>query len=396
MSKMIQNYDVKTIERANVVSPVRVICENPESMFNYFAWPTVTRLPDGRLATYASGMRTRHVCPFGKVTVCYSEDDGATWTKPEILINTPLDDRDAGVAVSGNRVIVTTFNNTIAFQLGITESEPMSPEIKAAAVEYLNSVDAPAAEEKYLGSLYVVSEDGGKTFGALKKVPVTAPHGPSVMLDGKFLYVGRRMNAIRDAGDAVDSNSDEIQCYLENGKGEFERLSTIANIEAESAEKWITPCEPHSIVLPSGKIIVHIRGQRFIAENSFKGWEDFTLYQSVSTDGGKSFSKPEALLPVLGGAPAHLYLHSSGALISVYAYREYVEHTKPSAVCALISRDEGESWTPYYICAGEHSWDMGYPATVEKKDGTLLTVFYDHKGDGPAVIKAVDWELPEA
>ena len=148
MSKLIKDYDVKTIERANILSPVRVICENEGSMFNYFAWPTVTRLPDGRLAFYASGMRTRHVCPFGKVTVTYSEDDGKTWSKPEILVNTPLDDRDAGVAVSGNRVCLTTFNNTVEFQRGVLESETFAPDVEKAAREYLDSVDAKAAEEK--------------------------------------------------------------------------------------------------------------------------------------------------------------------------------------------------------------------------------------------------------
>lgn len=390
---MIENYDVKALPKVKLLSDVQVICENPESMFNYFAWPTVTRLPDGRLAMYASGMRTRHVCPFGKVTVCYSSDEGASWSKPEILINTPLDDRDAGVAVSGNRVCVTTFNNTIKFQLGIAESEPMSPEIKAAALEYLHSVDAPKAEERYLGSLYCISEDGGKTFGELKKVPVTAPHGPCVTLDGKFLYVGRCMNTVTGMGDKKVSSVDTIQCYLENEKGEFAFLSSIVDIEPESEDKPLLSCEPHAIVLPSGKIIVHIRAQRYVPDKSFEGWEEFTLYQSVSTDGGKTFSKPERLLPVLGGAPSHLYRMKDGTLLSSYAFREYVDHSKPSAVCVLVSRDDGESWKPCYICAGEHSWDMGYPATLELADGSLLTVFYDHKGKGPAVIKAVKWSL---
>ena len=65
----------------------------------------------------------------------------------------------------------------------------------------------------------------------------------------------------------------------------------------------------------------------------------------------------------------------------------------PSAVCALISRDNGESWTPYFLCNGVHPWDMGYPATVEKEDGTLLTIFYDHTKGGPAVIKQFTWSL---
>ena len=163
----------------------------------------------------------------------------------------------------------------------------------------------------------------------------------------------------------------------------------------------VEPCEPHSIVLPSGRIVVHIRGQHCIAGFGGEGWKDFTLYQSVSDDGGKTFSKPEAVLPVLGGAPPHLYLHSSGALICSYAYRKWYDKAdKPdekSVVCALISYDEGESWKAYHICEADHPWDMGYPATVEKADGTLYTVFYDHVGtEDPAIIKGVEWKLPEA
>jgi hypothetical protein len=164
--KMIENYSVNALERVKLAVPARVVCENPDSMFNYFAWPTVARLPDGRLALYASGMRTRHVCPFGKVTVCYSEDEGKTWTKPEILINTPLDDRDAGVAVSGNRVCVTSFNNTVAFQRSIAErdADEMTEAQRKAVFEQIDSVDAESAEREYLGSLYAISEDGGKTW----------------------------------------------------------------------------------------------------------------------------------------------------------------------------------------------------------------------------------------
>lgn len=393
---MIQSYDSQTLERVKLTVPAHVICENPDSIFNYFAWPTVNRLPDGRLVLLSSGLRIKHVCPFGKVAVCYSEDEGKNWSAPEVLVNTPLDDRDAGIAVSGNRVCVTTFNNTVAFQRTIAERDAkiMTEEQRKAIFEQLDTVDAEKAEKEYLGSLYLISEDGGKTFGAPKRVPVSAPHGPAVTLDGKFLYVGTLKTNTEEKEDA-------IQCYLENEKGEFERLSTIADIDAEVDGRAVEPCEPHSIVLPSGRIVVHIRGQHCIAGFGGEGWKDFTLYQSVSDDGGKTFSKPEAVLPVLGGAPPHLYLHSSGALICSYAYRKWYDKAdKPdekSVVCALISYDEGESWKAYHICEADHPWDMGYPATVEKADGTLYTVFYDHVGtEDPAIIKGVEWKLPEA
>lgn len=83
-------------------SEKRVVCANPDSAFRYFAWPTVAYLPDGTLAMTASGFRLAHICPFGKAVICYSKDEGATWTRPAPVIDTPLDDRDAGITAFGN------------------------------------------------------------------------------------------------------------------------------------------------------------------------------------------------------------------------------------------------------------------------------------------------------
>ena len=373
-------------KKLHLLSAPRVICENPESPYNYFAWPTVTRLPDGRLMLVSSGFRMRHVCPFGKVAACYSEDEGESWSAPEILFNSPLDDRDAGIAVDGDRVIVTTFNNTVAMQREECKAVA-SPEYRDLVNKHLDAIDAEKAEKEYLGSLYLLSADGGKTFSSPKKIPITAPHGPCVTPDGKFLYVGRYYGKNENDGNVIG-------VYQENETGEFVHLSDIPNVPADEGGTLL-PCEPHVIVLPDGKIIVHIRIQRFVTGKTPAGlgWEVFTLYQSVSTDGGKTFSAPTPLMDdIMGGAPSHLYRHSSGTLISAYAWRDYVNDV-PSAICALISRDDGESWTPYILCHGEHPWDMGYPATVEKKDGTLLTVFYDHQKGGPAVIKQITWSL---
>ena len=91
-----------------------------------------------------------------------------------------------------------------------------------------------------------------------------------------------------------------------------------------------------------------------------------------------------------GGAPAHLIRHSSGALISVYEYRNY-----PFGIKAMFSYDGGKSWdTDHDIYTNEASWDLGYPSTVELNDGSLLTVFYAKASeDAPAVIMQQKWRF---
>lgn len=56
-------------------------------------------------------------------------------------------------------------------------------------------------------------------------------------------------------------------------------------------------CEPHSIALDDGTILVHIR-----AEGSTDNGERlFTIYQSKSFDGGRTFTKPVRILDHQGG-----------------------------------------------------------------------------------------------
>ena len=100
-------------------------------------------------------------------------------------------------------------------------------------------------------------------------------------------------------------------------------------------------------------------------------------------------TKLVALLGELGGSPAHLMWHSSGRLVSVYGYRE-----APYGIRAMISDDGGKTWTTDYVIDDQgQSGDLGYPATVELKDGSLLTLYYENR-DGVSRIMYNVWKLP--
>ena len=70
----------------------RVICKQPG---RYIGWPTIARCKTGKLLAVFSGDRDEHVCPWGKTHLVRSSDDGETWSAPEIIRDSPLDDRDA-------------------------------------------------------------------------------------------------------------------------------------------------------------------------------------------------------------------------------------------------------------------------------------------------------------
>ena len=73
------------------------ICKEPD---DYLGWGTIARKADGELLAVFSGRRESHWCPYGVNEIIRSADDGETWSDPEIINNTPLDDRDTGLLVT--------------------------------------------------------------------------------------------------------------------------------------------------------------------------------------------------------------------------------------------------------------------------------------------------------
>ena len=113
-----------------------------------------------------------------------------------MINDTYLDDRDAGLCSFGESgLIVTSFNNTVAFQRSLDYVENYS-------LVYLDKV-SPELEEKYLGTTFRVSFDNGVTFGPLYKSPITSPHGPVELRDGTILWVGRSDEAKRAEIDGI-------------------------------------------------------------------------------------------------------------------------------------------------------------------------------------------------
>ena len=133
-------------------------------------------------------------------------------------------------------------------------------------------------------------------------------------------------------------------------------------------------CEPHAICLNEKDIVVLARVQAKYY-NNYGG--DMRLLQSVSTDGGKTFSTFKET-GVMGG-PAFLMRHSSGTIVCTYGYRG----DKPYADKVMFSDDGGKTWdTDYVLNDKSVEFDHGYPSTVELEDGSLFTVYYQTRKGG--------------
>ncbi len=354
------------------IGNTEIIISNSAGKHNYFGWPSVVKFSDGKIIVGASGFRLGHICPFGKGVIAYSENGGETFTPPVIVIDTVLDDRDVGLCTFGKKgLIVTSFNNTRKMQK--YHARGHNDILKNYMYSYLDSI-SDEQEDEAIGSNFRLSSDGGVTFGKIFKSPVTSPHGPIELSDGSILWVGSnfyRNNNVEDFDEYVAAYNVDIATGNMNYMGRVPDIIENGNL--------LKACEPYVVELSDGKLVCHIRTE-----------PNFTTYQSVSIDKGITWSVPEKLLPDAGGAPCHLIEHSSGVLISVYGYRQ-----APYEIRAMFSYDRGKTWGDINtIYTNGVSGDLGYPATIELSDGSLLTVFYAKPtADSPCVIMKQRWKI---
>ncbi len=351
---------------------VRIISWKPPL---YHGWPTLARRKDGELLLAFSGGRERHVCPFGRVELMRSKDNGLSWGWPQVINDGPIDDRDAGVVeTSKGSILVTTFTS-LAYEPVLARAESAKPDEAGAfkepglinewkAVHHRLSADQRQHE---LGCYMLRSTDGGVTWSSRYRVPLNSPHGPISLRDGRVLYAGK----------ALWGNERVGVCHSQDDGVTWEWLATIQPRPGDDPKEYH---ELHAVEANDGSIICHIRNHNSPNERE-------TL-QTESRDGGKTWSTPHTI--GVWGLPSHLLRMKDGRLLMSYGYRR-----KPFGVQARISSNNGQSWSdPMVLSQDGIGSDLGYPSTVECDDGTLVTAWYEVIAGSPlAQLRQARWHI---
>lgn len=357
------------------VESIEVVSRQPNL---YCGWPTLVRRPVGdldELILVWSGGREAHVCPFGRVEMMRSLDGGLTWSFPRVLIDGPIDDRDAGVLVTRDGTILVTTFTSLAFESGLEKAASAAASGKAIWSEaklarWLAARDRISSEQrqKQLGNWMVRSTDGGLEWSGRYRVPLNSPHGPIQLSDGRLLYAGKALWTA-DARVGVCESQDDGRSWR--------WLATIPTRKGDDHREYH---ELHAVEATDGRLIAHIRNH-----NNPNAGE--TL-QTESNDGGKTWTEPHSI--GVWGLPSHLLRLRDGRLLMSYGHRR-----GPLGNQARVSKDDGRTWSdPILISSDAKSGDLGYPSTVELQDGTLVTVWYElRQGSSNSVLRQARWRL---
>jgi len=195
------------------------------------------------------------------------------------------------------------------------------------------------------------SADEGKTWSPAQQL---SPDGKYTGLtNGRSirLKTGRILLEAWEGGDSY--------CYLSDDEGGSWR-------ESQRVKPGDGCWEPACIELKDGRVMMLMRTQL--------GGQ----YQSISTDGGESWSEPVAT-PLEGtAAPVSISrIPKTGDLLAIWNHNPGASKRNPFT--AAVSKDEGETWVQFRNVeeAPDDAW--AYPAVTWVDDRALLT-YFNYKG----------------
>lgn len=335
----------------------------------YSAWPTVCRRANGEIVVTYSGDRIGHVCRCGKVRMVRSSDEGKTWSAPVTVWDGILDDRDSGITELKDGTLFVNWFTSDEFAT-YANGRGVNPGDRA----YYDQLDRKAADAA-IGCWCARSTDDGKTWSAPVRMPVTLPHSPAVLKDGRLLCVGRRYEELHQP-------ANDLLCVASSDGGR-----TWATLYAFKDDEWfkmVSAHEPSVAELPDARLVCHLRYN----DGVYGG-----LLQSESADGGRTWSAPHTTCFTDERYPGHLLVLGDGRLLATYGRRAKGAFGE----CACISEDGGKTWdlSKEIRLTESFTTDLGYPSSAQLPSGDVLSVFYEpERPRGPASIRMVRWTPP--
>lgn len=331
-----------------------IVASRPKQMYG---WPGITRAANGDIIVAASE-RKSHMCPYGREVIIRSKDNGGSWSLPQEVYNSELDDRDANIITLKDGTLVLSWFTSTAF-------EHYSWKERAARV-------TEQMRRELMGTWMLKSHDHGENWDAKPlRIPVGMHISPTQLSDGSLLSIGWE-------GLFQDGAQKTLCCYQSNDLGESWNKTFTFDCPQKDGLPVLN--ENHVLEIAPGKLIA-----------MFRKCGDF-LYQASSSDYGKNWTTPQQT--EIWGYPPHLIKLGDGRILCVYGHRR-----NPYSIRGVISADNGQTWdidNIFTIYEWKDELDMGYPVSLEVAPGEILTVFYCNRRDEVSTNTPEPWKTSNA
>lgn len=303
-------------------APFVTVCSDAGGPGAYEAFPDVCLTEDGELlcvfyAGYGHVSLPREDLPHGGfIAMVRSRDFGATWSEAEVVVDTPIDDRDPSITQLSSGDLLVTF---------MTLERERRPTHMVFTVR---------------------STDGGATWGEPRRVELGWDRTEAVSEPVTELEDGTLLLPVYGAYTAEDGTVVRLCAVLRSTDGG----ETWPEMAVLTPRDEVPFQEPTIEPLPDGRIYMLIRPG---------------MHWSESTDGGGTWMQPEEF--GMPGQAAYLFLTSRGVLLAGYRWRE------ERSTVIIWSHDLGRTWEGPKIIDRVVG---GYPSFAELPDGRVFMVYY--------------------
>lgn len=321
-------------------------------------FPVACKLQDGRIAVVLRG-GAPHLGIKGRLDMVFSDDQGKTWSKPTVVVDSPLDDRNPAFGQAADGTLVVGFWRTATYD---------------DAGNWNDKLD------KEMSTWVTRSVDGGKTWSDPARIDTAdlrygSPYGKIVtMPDGAMLMAVYGTPKAEPGKSPVAGDWSYIYRSTDHGQ-------TWSRFATPGAERFN---ETSLLRLNSGGLLA---AMRTVAP-------DQDVWLARSKDGGRTWGEAVKVTPPLVH-PADLAELPDGRVLLVAG-----ERRGPFGVRAVIGTPDKLDWSHHFKLADTATnTDCGYPSSVVLNDGSVLTVYYavgdKEHADWGEHCAAVMYEVPK-
>jgi hypothetical protein len=190
--------------------------------------------------------------------------------------------------------------------------------------------------------------------------------------------------------DYIVDGKHEMTMFLTAAKANGKEGRVIAVRTKDGAKTWEMlgfvhpePDERDYGIMPSS---VRLSPTSVLTTVRFRNWIE--AYRS--DDNAKTWRHVVRAVPNTGrGNPPSLAKLADGRLVLTYGYR-----AEPFGIRARLSKDQGQTWDDEVgLRSDGGNWDLGYPRTVVRPDGSLVSIYYYNlQAGGERFIGATIWK----
>ena len=321
-------------------------------------FPVLALAQDGTVVAILRG-GAGHLGIEGRLEVVRSRDDGLTWTPPNVVVDSEVDDRNPAFGVSHRGTLILAYarcSNYDSDKNWIREDRTVGKDC-AWEMMVTRSLDAGLTWEKPFPL-------GADLPGAVSPYGKIVPQEDRTLLLPIYCYANEALRSL--VGKEVDLGLPGNSCVFvlrsrDDGRtwGEPSLLAPTMN-------------ETALVTTGTSEVLAVMRDDGGAA-----------LHSTRSSDGGHTWSEPTQITAD-GQHPADMVLLHDGSVLLTYGNRN-----PPYRIEGLISRDGGRSWVDCMLTFSGHLYgctvdaprrtDLGYPSSVVRRGsgaGRGVTMYY--------------------